>query len=171
FGRKRMNLIPPASGRLCCNKTQSNRNLGEPERFAIACTVGADLCVCPGSALHATAGTDTQVCPYAGSQTALIAERKRFATPGFVPALLLAAIINNPAAAQSQQTTPVTINQCVREAVERNLSLLAERYNLSIADASVITAGLRPNPVLSVYTDLQPLLGTAATALTQSGRP
>src|SRR5262249_3384515 len=70
-----------------------------------------------------------------------------------------------------QQTTPVTIDQCVREAVERNLGLLAERYNLSIADAGVITARLRPNPVLSLYTDLQPWLDTGATELTQSGPP
>jgi len=121
--------------------------------------------------LHATTGADTQVYPYTDLQTALIEERKRFAAPGFVLALLLAVIINNPVAAQSQQTTPVTINQCVREAVERNLSLLAERYNLSLADASVITAGLRPNPVLSVYTDLQPLLGNGATELNQTGPP
>src|SRR5215475_7515943 len=114
-----MNLIPPASCRLCCDETQSNRNVRE-----------------------------------------LIEERKRFAAPGFVLALLFAVIINNPAAAQSQQTTPVTINQCVRETVERNLGLLAERYNLSIADAGVITAGLRPNPVLSVHADLLDLLGT-----------
>jgi cobalt-zinc-cadmium efflux system outer membrane protein len=125
-----MNLIPPASGRLCCDETQSNRYVRE-----------------------------------------LIEERIRFAAPGFVLALLLAVIINNPVAAQSQQTTPVTISQCVREAVERNLGLLAERYNLSIADASVITAELRPNPVLSVYTDLQPLLGNGATELNQSGPP
>jgi outer membrane protein, heavy metal efflux system len=166
-----MNLNPPASGRFCRNKTRSNRNVRELERFAIACTVEADLFVCPGLVLHATAGADTRVCPHTDSQTALIEERKRFVAPGLVLALLLAVIINNPVAAQSQQTTPVTINQCVREAVERNLSLLAERYNVSVADASVITAGLRPNPVLSVYTDLQPLLGNGATELNQSGPP
>jgi cobalt-zinc-cadmium efflux system outer membrane protein len=125
-----MNLIPPASGRLCCEETQSNRNVRE-----------------------------------------LIEKRKRFAAPGFVLALLLAVTINNPVAAQSQQTTPVTINQCVREAVERNLGLLAERYNLSIADAGVITAGLRPNPVLSLYTDLQDLLGTGFNERNMAGPP
>jgi outer membrane protein, heavy metal efflux system len=150
-----MNLIPPASGRLCCDETQSNRNLRELERFENQCR-GRPRCL---------------PLPYTRLQTALIEERKRFAAPGFVLAILLAVIINNLAAAQSQQTTPVTINQCVREAVERNLSLLAERYNLSIADAGVITAGLRPNPVLSVYTDLQPLLGNGATELNQSGPP
>jgi cobalt-zinc-cadmium efflux system outer membrane protein len=125
-----MNLIPPASGRLCPDKTQSNRNIRER-----------------------------------------IEKRKRFAAPGFIPALLLAVVINNPVAAQSQQTTPVTINQCVREAVERNLSLLAERYNLSVAEARVITAGLRPNPVLSVYTDLQDLLGTGFNERNMAGPP
>ena len=48
---------------------------------------------------------------------------------------------------------PVTIEQAVQEAVEHNLSLLAERYNLSIADARIITAKLRPNPVLSAGLD------------------
>jgi hypothetical protein len=38
-------------------------------RSAIARTVGADLCVCPGSGLHAIAGADTQV-PYVDLQTA-----------------------------------------------------------------------------------------------------
>ena len=36
------------------------------------------------------------------------------------------------------------------EAVDHNLSLLAERYNVTSADAAVITAGLRPNPVVTV---------------------
>src|SRR5262245_35159304 len=96
--------------------------------------------------------------------------RNRYAPPGFVIALLL-AVITSPVAAQSQQTTPVTISQAVQEAVEKNLSLLAERYNLSIADARIITARLRPNPVLSLYTDLQPWLGASATELNQAGRP
>jgi len=57
--------------------------------------------------------------------------------------------------AQSPPAPPdrVTIQQAVQEAVERNLSLLAERYNLSVADAKIITAGLRPNPVLSLGVD------------------
>jgi len=125
-----MNLIPSVSGRLCCGKTQSNRNIRNR-----------------------------------------LEGRKRFATPGFVPVLILAVIINNPVAAQSGQTTPVTISQAVQEAVEKNLSLLAERYNLSVADTHIITARLRPNPVLTLYTDLQPLLGNGATELNQSGPP
>jgi cobalt-zinc-cadmium efflux system outer membrane protein len=55
----------------------------------------------------------------------------------------------------SAQALPekVTIRQAVDEAVERNLGLLAERYNLSVADARIATAKLRPNPVLSAGWD------------------
>jgi len=45
------------------------------------------------------------------------------------------------------------VAQAVQEAVEHNLNLLAERYNLSVADARIITAKLRPNPVLSLGVD------------------
>ena len=63
-------------------------------------------------------------------------------------------------AAQTAGAPPdrVTIEQAVQEAVEHNLNLLAERYNLSIADARIITAKLRPNPVVSAgldYVDFQ----------------
>jgi cobalt-zinc-cadmium efflux system outer membrane protein len=58
-------------------------------------------------------------------------------------------------AAQQQAALPdhVTIEQAVHEAVEHNLNLLAERYNLTIADARIITARLRPNPVVSAGLD------------------
>ncbi len=53
------------------------------------------------------------------------------------------------------QTLPdkVTIDQAVREAIDHNLNLLAERYNLSVADARIVTARLRPNPVFSAGLD------------------
>jgi cobalt-zinc-cadmium efflux system outer membrane protein len=57
----------------------------------------------------------------------------------------------------AQQVGPppdrVTLEQAVQEAVDHNLSLLAERYNISIADAKIVTARLRPNPVLSAAVD------------------
>jgi outer membrane protein, heavy metal efflux system len=53
----------------------------------------------------------------------------------------------------AQLPDKVTIAQAVQEAVEHNLSLLAERYNLSVADARIVTAKLRPNPVLSAGVD------------------
>jgi outer membrane protein, heavy metal efflux system len=42
-----------------------------------------------------------------------------------------------------------TIDDAVREAVEHNLTLVAERYSVAVADARILTARLRPNPVLT----------------------
>ncbi len=53
-----------------------------------------------------------------------------------------------------------TVAEAVNEAVQRNLSLLAERANLSIAEAGIISAKLRPNPVLSASADHLDWLGT-----------
>ena len=68
---------------------------------------------------------------------------------------------HGPVAAQSQQPETVTVSQAVQEAVEKNLKLLAERYNLNIADARIVAARLRPNPVLSVGGDHLELVLTA----------
>jgi cobalt-zinc-cadmium efflux system outer membrane protein len=56
--------------------------------------------------------------------------------------------------AQATVSQHVTIDQAVDEAIGKNLNLLAERYNLAIADARIVTARLRPNPVLSVNANL-----------------
>lgn len=50
----------------------------------------------------------------------------------------------------SDKSQPLTLNQTIREAVENNLELIAQRFNVPIAQAQVITASLRPNPVLSL---------------------
>src|SRR5205085_6842560 len=49
---------------------------------------------------------------------------------------------------------------------DRNLGLLAQRYNLSVADARIVTARLRPNPVVSAGLDYIDILRqfTAANA-------
>jgi outer membrane protein, heavy metal efflux system len=65
----------------------------------------------------------------------------------------------------------LTIDQAVAEAVENNIGLLAERYNVSIAQARVITAGLRPNPILSIGGDHLPLAGTTFNAENMAGPP
>jgi outer membrane protein, heavy metal efflux system len=95
---------------------------------------------------------------------------KRLASSGFVLTLLLTIAIS-PAVAQSQQTEIVTVSRAVQEAVDKNLDLLAERYNLSVADARIVTARLRPNPVLSVYGDLLDLAGTGFNAQNMAGPP
>ena len=72
-----------------------------------------------------------------------------------------------PAAAQPI----VTVDQAVHEAIDRNLSLLAERLNLSIADAAIVTAALRPNPVLSGGANSLDWLGTGFNEINGAGPP
>jgi outer membrane protein, heavy metal efflux system len=48
----------------------------------------------------------------------------------------------------------LTIERAVAEALENNIGLLAEHYNVSVAQARLITARLRPNPVLTLAADL-----------------
>jgi len=69
---------------------------------------------------------------------------------GIGPCVLAAAMAAQPADSPPNQ---VTIEQAVLEAVDHNLNLLAERFNLSIADARIVTAKLRPNPVVSAGLD------------------
>jgi cobalt-zinc-cadmium efflux system outer membrane protein len=82
----------------------------------------------------------------------------------------------SPCFAQSQSPAPpasesLTIEQAVAEALERNIGLLAERYNVSVAEAHVITARLRPNPVVSVEGDHLDLLGTDYNEINRAGPP
>jgi outer membrane protein, heavy metal efflux system len=65
--------------------------------------------------------------------------------------VLFAGIL--PAQQPAAPPDRVTIEQAIQETVDHNLDLLAERYNLSIADARIITAKLRPNPVVSAGLD------------------
>jgi cobalt-zinc-cadmium efflux system outer membrane protein len=73
------------------------------------------------------------------------------------------------AQAQTAQLQPVTIQQAVAEAVEKNLNVLAEKYSFPIAEARIVTAKLRPNPVLSVGGDHLDLLGTGYNAENGAG--
>lgn len=63
----------------------------------------------------------------------------------------------------------VTLDQATREALDKNLDLLAERYRISVADARIITARLRPNPVATVSGDHLDLLGTDFDARNNAG--
>ncbi|HEX3704158.1 MAG TPA: TolC family protein [Vicinamibacterales bacterium] len=62
--------------------------------------------------------------------------------------------------ASPTRSAAVTIDQAVQEAIDHNLNLLAERFNLQVADAARLTASLRPNPVVtaSVTRPDQPLV-------------
>jgi cobalt-zinc-cadmium efflux system outer membrane protein len=58
---------------------------------------------------------------------------------------------------------PLTLDQALKEAIDKNLNLIAERFNISIADARILQAGLRPNPVLAYGQDYQNAFGTGVT--------
>jgi cobalt-zinc-cadmium efflux system outer membrane protein len=68
----------------------------------------------------------------------------------WIAAFLLAVGAAAAPIAQTPSASAVTIDQAVAEAIDHNLTLLAERFNLQVADAAVLTASLKPNPVMTV---------------------
>jgi cobalt-zinc-cadmium efflux system outer membrane protein len=85
---------------------------------------------------------------------------------GCVCAALLVCFAR-PAQAQSV----FTIDEAVRQATDRNMTLLAERWNLTVADAAIVTARLRPNPVLSGGANSLDWLGTGFDEVNGAGPP
>ncbi|WP_291983211.1 TolC family protein [Luteitalea sp.] len=73
--------------------------------------------------------------------------------------------------AWGQTRAALTIDQAVDRALEHNLAVLAERVNLSIADARLVTARLRPNPVFSLGADHLDWLGTGYDQVNNAGPP
>ncbi len=57
------------------------------------------------------------------------------------------------------QTERLTLDDAVREALEFNPQLRATRYDIQAAKADLVTAGLRPNPTLTVNADILPSQG------------
>ncbi len=74
-------------------------------------------------------------------------------------------------ALQSRELEPLAIGQAVGEAIDRNLDLFAERHRIPIADAQIVTAKLRPNPVLSVWGNYFDILGTGFDPATNAAGP
>jgi cobalt-zinc-cadmium efflux system outer membrane protein len=73
-----------------------------------------------------------------------------FRASTFVAALCVLPIAAGRAQAQTPSApVPLTIDQAIAEAIDRNLAVVAERYNIAVADARIVTAGLRPNPVIT----------------------
>ena len=64
----------------------------------------------------------------------------------------------------------LTLDQAVSEALQKNAALLAERANIGVAEARIITARLRPNPTLTFSPNHLPLLGRISTTPTEAGR-
>ena len=88
--------------------------------------------------------------------------------------LLWAAVLCTASAslaAGEEQFRALTVEGAMAEAVQNNLALLAEKANLSIAEAGRVTARLRPNPVLSGSAESLDLLGTGFDTVNQAGPP
>ena len=81
-------------------------------------------------------------------------------------AVVLSALTAPPAGAET-----LTIVQAIDEALGHNLSLLAERSQLTIAEAQMIGARLRPNPVVSFSADHLDVLGTGFDETNNGGPP
>ncbi|OYT69587.1 MAG: hypothetical protein CFK52_13420 [Chloracidobacterium sp. CP2_5A] len=90
-----------------------------------------------------------------------------------VPIVIAAVLLWNARATQAQSHAPatVTVEQAVAETLQRNLSLLAERYEIPRAEAEVLTARLRLNPVLSIGGDHLDWLGTGYNLINNAGPP
>jgi cobalt-zinc-cadmium efflux system outer membrane protein len=73
--------------------------------------------------------------------------------------------------AAEERLRGLSVEGAIAEAVQNNLALLAERANLSIADAASITARLRPNPVLSASAESLDWLGTGFDTANAAGPP
>ena len=71
------------------------------------------------------------------------------------------------AGVQAQQ--PVTLQQAVEESLQQNLQLLARRFDISIAEAKILTAQMHPNPILSLGADHLDWLGTGYDANNAAG--
>jgi cobalt-zinc-cadmium efflux system outer membrane protein len=71
--------------------------------------------------------------------------------------------------AGAQTLEPVTAEQALAEAIERNLDLVAARYEVPIARAETITAALRPNPALVLGGDHLNLLPPRYSLLNNAG--
>ncbi len=84
----------------------------------------------------------------------------------FALSCILAAVIPGISAWGQNK---LTIDQAVQEAIARNLSLMAEKYNLSVADAAIVTARLRPNPVFSTGLDYLDIFGTGFNSTNAAG--
>ena len=87
--------------------------------------------------------------------------------------LAVAALCVFVAAVPVRSQTPpapkdISFDDAIREALEKNLNLLAEKYNVPVAEARIVQARLRPNPVFTTDFDYIPF-GTQFTPENAAG--
>lgn len=73
-----------------------------------------------------------------------------------IPSIAVGQVAAIPAANAER----LTLDAAIAEALDKNLELIAARVGISIADANLITARLRPNPVFSLGGDHLDWVGT-----------
>jgi RND family efflux transporter MFP subunit len=64
----------------------------------------------------------------------------------------------------------LSVDQAVNEAIAHNLDFLAQKYDLTVAEAQIVTAKLRPNPILTLDGDHLDLLGTGFSSTSTNGK-
>jgi cobalt-zinc-cadmium efflux system outer membrane protein len=70
--------------------------------------------------------------------------------PIWITFVLLLARPGMVALAQPPPAMVLTVDAAVREALDHNLNLVTERLNVGVADSAIVTASLKPNPVVTV---------------------
>jgi cobalt-zinc-cadmium efflux system outer membrane protein len=93
------------------------------------------------------------------------------AIPAALWGAILALLPSSGLSARQPAAEKLTLDQAISEALANNMALAAERANIAIAEARVLTARLRPNPVLSLGAGHQDLLGTGFDEINGAGPP
>jgi cobalt-zinc-cadmium efflux system outer membrane protein len=83
--------------------------------------------------------------------------------------ILLALSFTSAFLAGQATPEPITLEQTIQEALANNATLLAERLNVPLATARMVTARLRPNPVLSLDADYLDIVGTGFSSANNAG--
>lgn len=81
----------------------------------------------------------------------------------------MAVFLCGSLSAQTSAPALLTVDDAVREALEKNLSLMAQRLDVPIAEARLITARIKPNPRFSLASDYMDLLGRGETVQNNAG--
>lgn len=85
---------------------------------------------------------------------------------GSILLCVLTTLVPNLTAAE-----PLSLDQVLQEALSSNLRLVAERFNISIAEARIVQARLRANPILSVGGNYLDILGSGFNPATNAAGP
>lgn len=72
--------------------------------------------------------------------------------PNLIFILLFCALLDSSLHAQTQEKEVLNFEHYLTEVKEKNLSYAAQKYNISMAEASILSAGIFPDPQLEIGT-------------------